>query len=129
MNRRFLGFTALTAVIAKWIPNMEAKKVEKLFAHQVYFWLNNPTSEADKKMLIKGLKTLLKIKKIKAHHIGIPAGTHREVVDSSYSVSWLIFFNSAKDQDVYQSDALHEKFVNEYKHLWSKVVVYDSVGL
>lgn len=98
-----------------------------MFIHHVYFWLHNPGSEADKKMLIEGLQNLSKVSTIKSFNIGIPAGTRRDVIDSSYSVSWLLFFNNGTEQESYQSDPIHLKFVQECKHLWNKVVVYDTV--
>jgi hypothetical protein len=98
------------------------------FIHHVYFWLHNPGSEEDKKALIDGLKRLSKVSPIKSHYIGTPANTRRDVIDSSYSVSWLLFFDNAADQDSYQTDPIHLEFVKTCKHLWSKVVVYDTVN-
>ena len=98
------------------------------FIHHVYFWLHNPESEADKKNLVEGLKKLSKVSTIKSFHIGLPAATRREVIDSSYSISWLLYFDNAADQDSYQTDPVHLKFVDECKHLWKKVVVYDTVN-
>ncbi len=98
------------------------------FIHHVYFWLHNPGSEADKKELIEGLKKLSQVNTIKSFHIGQPAFTRREVIDSSYSISWLLYFDTSAEQDSYQTDPVHLKFVDECKHLWKKVVVYDTIG-
>jgi len=103
------------------------KTMKNIFIHQVYFWLKNTGSEADRSKLIEGLQKMAKIKLLKNCHIGLPAGTPREVVDGSYAVSWLAFFKTKADQDAYQVDPIHKKFVEDYGHLWSKVVVYDSV--
>ena len=97
---------------------------KNIFVHHVYFWLKDP---ADKHKLIEGLQKLSKAPTIKWFHIGQPAGTNRDVIERSYSISWLLIFNNAQDQDSYQSDPIHLKFVEECAHLWSKVVVYDSV--
>lgn len=98
-----------------------------VFVHHVYFWLSNPDSPEDKKALLAGLKKLSTVKTIKFFHIGEPATTNRDVIDVSYSLSWLLFFENKADQDSYQVDPDHLKFVDECKHLWKKVVVYDSV--
>ncbi|MBX3240278.1 MAG: Dabb family protein [Chitinophagaceae bacterium] len=98
------------------------------FVHHVYFWLNNTGSKEDLEQLVAGLKKLSAVKTIKVSYIGKPAGTNREVIDSSYSVSWLCFFDNKADQDSYQTDPIHLKFVDECKHLWKKVIVYDTVG-
>jgi hypothetical protein len=41
----------------------------------------------------------------------------------------MVFFNSKEDQESYQTDPIHLKFVEENSHLWSKVVVYDSTDI
>lgn len=103
------------------------KGMKGIFVHQVYFWLKNPGSTADRDKLVEGLKTLTKIKHIKSWHIGIPAGTSRDVIDGSFSISWLNTLKDRAAQDAYQIDPIHLAFVENYKHLWNKVVVYDSV--
>jgi hypothetical protein len=99
------------------------------FIHHVYFWLKNPGSTDDCKQLIEGLNKLSAAPTIKDFHIGVPAATSREVIDSSYAVSWLLLFKDKEDQDVYQTDPIHLKFIGECAHLWSKVVVYDTVDI
>lgn len=104
-----------------------AQPKKNLFVHHVYFWLKNPDSKEDKAKLLEGLQGLSKVKTIQMFHIGQPADTNREVIDRSYAISWLLLFNSKADQDSYQVDPIHLDFVKNYSHLWSKVVVYDSV--
>lgn len=97
--------------------------------HHVFFWLKNPGSKPDRDALIAGLNTLRGIEVIQQLHIGVPASTEkRDVVDNSYDVSELMFFKSIADQKLYQDHPLHLKFVKDCSHLWSKVVVYDSVA-
>ena len=98
-----------------------------MFIHHVYFWLNNSGNKEDKVKLIEGLKKLSKASTIKTFYIGEAAATRREVIDSSYDVSWLLFFDNAADQDSYQTDPIHLKFVEECSFLWKKVLVYDSI--
>ena len=100
-----------------------------MFIHHVYFWLKNPGSEDDQAKLIEGLKKLSKVNTIKKFYIGIPAATNRDVIERSYSVSWLLFFDNPSAQDSYQTDPIHLKFVEECSSLWNKVVVYDSVDV
>ena len=99
------------------------------FIHHVYFWLMNPENINDYNQLIEGLNKLSAVTTIKNFHIGKPASTKREVIDSSYSVSWLLLFNNKEDQDSYQTDPVHLKFVEQCSHLWCKVAVYDSAGI
>lgn len=103
-------------------------KLTGALIHHVFFWLNEPENEAHRKQLVNALNELLKVKTIRLSHIGYPAGTEsRDVVDHSYSVSYMVIFNDQAGQDAYQVDPLHLKFVEENQHLWKKVVVYDSV--
>ena len=116
----------LTTFAASANNNMNTKNI---FVHHVYFWLKNADNKDDLKKLIEGLTKLSKVKTIKTFHIGKPAGTSRNVIDASYSVSWLLFFDNKEDQDSYQTDPIHLKFVEECSPLWNKVIVYDSVDI
>lgn len=96
--------------------------------HQVFFWLKRSGSKADREQLAAGLRTLAKIEVIRSLQIGVPASTEkRDVVDSSFDVSELMVFDSAADQKIYQDHPIHKEFVAKYGHLWSKVIVYDSM--
>ena len=99
------------------------------FIHHVYFWLKNPESAEDLNQLIEGLKKLSKLSTIKDFHIGKPASTRREVIDSSYSASWLLLFKNKQDHDGYQTDPIHLRFVEECAHLWGKIQIYDTVDV
>ena len=102
---------------------------ESIFIHHVYFWLKDGSGEDARQKLIAGLNKLSSVKTIQDFHIGAPAYTSRDVVDNSYSVSWLLFFDSKEAQDSYQTDPDHLKFIEECSHLWSKVVVYDTINV
>jgi hypothetical protein len=98
-------------------------------AHHVFFWLKNPDSIADRDALIDGVRGLAAIPTVRALHVGVPAAVEpRPVVDGSYSVSELIFFDSIEDQNTYQSHPLHQAFIASFSPLWAKVVVYDCSG-
>ncbi|TCM22100.1 stress responsive alpha/beta barrel protein [Novosphingobium sp. PhB165] len=99
---------------------------EAKLVHHVFFWLRQPGSRADRDQLIAGLRSLQGIPVIRRLEIGVPASTEkREVVDSSYDVSELMYFGSAEDQKTYQDHPIHQAFVKSCEHLWEKVVVYD----
>lgn len=123
-RRHFIASAGLLA--SKGTTAKAAAK--KPLLHHVFFWLNNPNSEEDKQQLIKGLKALKGIPTIKEIHIGTLASTEkREVVDTSWDVSELMFFDDEAGQKVYQDHPIHVDFVKNYAHLWKKVIVYDSV--
>ena len=131
-RRKFITDSAKTAAglgLISFTSNSEIAMTasKNLFVHHVYFWLNNPESTDDLKKLLEGLNKLSKVKTIKMFHIGKPAGTNRDVIDGSYSVSWLLLFENRANQDSYQTDPIHLQFIDDCKHLWKKVVVYDSI--
>jgi hypothetical protein len=102
-------------------------RLTNTFIHHVFFWLKNPGSQEDRAALVAGLKKLSKAGTIKDSHIGVPAGTDRDVIETSYALSWLLLFETPADQEAYQTDPIHLQFIKECSSLWSKVVVYDSV--
>ena len=100
MKRR--NFIASASLLASTGTVSAAAK--KPLLHHVFFWLNNPNSEADKKQLIEGLKRLKGIPTIKEIHIGTLASTEkREVVDTSWDVSELMFFTTCSAVSKYGS--------------------------
>ena len=103
--------------------------LENVLIHHVYFWLKNADNINDKNALVAGLKKLSSVSTIQQFHIGQPAGTSREVIDGSYAISWCLIFASKDDEAVYQTHPTHLHFIETCSHLWSKVVVYDSVDL
>ena len=96
--------------------------------HSVFFWLKRPDSEDDRNALVAGLKTLAQIPEVNSLIVGLPASTEsRDVVDNSFQVSELMYFDDLEAQSAYQAHPIHNEFVENHSHLWEKVVVHDSV--
>lgn len=127
MKRRiFLAATPLLGAAAQ----TQTPTAEPTLLHHVFFWLKNPANATDRAQLIKGLKTLAGIPSIKKMHIGVLASTEkRDVVDTSWDVSELMYFTDEAGQKIYQDHHIHLEFVKNYSHLWQKVIVYDSVDV
>lgn len=131
-RRQFVGDTGKAAMAGTFIfaaTNQQEMEMKNVFVHHVYFWLKNADSAEDLDKLVAGLKKLATVKTIKQFHIGKPASTSREVIDGSYAVSWFTLFDNKPDQDSYQTDPIHLKFIEECSSLWKKVIVYDSVDM
>src|SRR5258708_3789102 len=148
-RRKFLGASAMTAGVLSLAGSASAKAVgeggtgaskgakggagsTKLppIVHHVFFWLKNPGSVEDRDQLVAGLKTLAGIPIIRELHVGVLASTEkRDVVDTSWQVSELMFFDNVADQAGYQQHPLHLEFVKNHSHLWAKVVVYDAMNV
>lgn len=124
-RRKFISTAViLTAGSTTMAKSISMKTKGNKIAHQVYFWLKNPE---DRQKLIDGVNTLKKIKTVRQIHVGIVAGTEkRDVIDTSWGVSLLLFFDDIAGEATYQTDPIHLDFVKDYSNLWSKVVIYDA---
>lgn len=97
-----------------------------MITHTVFFWLKNADSIEDRDKLIAGVRGLALIERVISLVVGVPAKSgDREVLDKTYSVSEILTFNTVEDEAVYQAHPLHQQFIAEHSHLWSKVTVYD----
>jgi len=131
-RRKFIATAATIATTgaAASASGLTVKKSNYPIVHHVFFWLKNPGSVADRDRIIEGLKTLKKIAAIKELRIGIVADTEkRDVVDKSWGVSELMFFENLHDQASYQSHPIHQQFIKDCGHLWEKVIVYDAIDI
>ncbi len=128
IRRKFLTVAAaLTAGTAASAIPLTATADKKQLVHHVFFWLKNPDSIEDRDKLVEGVKTLSKIETIRKIHVGVLASTEkREVVDTTWQVSELMFFDDTTGQKTYQDHPIHQAFIKNYGHLWAKVVVYDA---
>ena len=123
-RRNFLTAAIGTGTVSLAMTAPEKKQL----VHHVFFWLKNPGSVTDRDKLVEGVKTLSKIETIRKLHVGTLASTEkRDVVDTSWDVSELMFFDDTAGQKVYQDHPIHQEFIKNYSHLWSKVVVYDAM--
>jgi hypothetical protein len=133
-RRTFLAGAATlgaAATVGAALPTLAAdSKSKKQLVHHVFFWLKNPDSTADRDQLVAGVRTLGAIETVRLLHVGVLASTEkRPVVDTSWQVSELMFFDSPDAQAAYQAHPIHLAFVKNCGHLWSKVVVYDAQGV
>jgi hypothetical protein len=128
ISRRAFVAAATLLPLGATAASMEMQKNKPRVVHHVFFWLKNPSSTADRDKLLAGVKSLNKIETIRMLHVGVPAGTEqRDVIDNSYHVSELMFFDNVEDQKIYQDHPIHQKFITEHSMLWDKVVVYDTM--
>lgn len=127
-RRKFLSTSAILGSSLAVSASGVIKAEKKQLAHHVFFWLKNPDSKDDLNQLVEGVKSLGKIETVKKIHVGVVASTEkREVVDNSWHVSELLFFDDLEGQAVYQKHPIHLAFVEKCSHLMAKVVVYDAM--
>lgn len=95
--------------------------------HTVYFWLDPNLSEAERADFVTGAEALSTAPTVLHFFGGGPAGTEsRDVTDHSFDYSIHLHFNSEEDQNAYQVDPVHLKFVEEQAHKFATVKVFDS---
>jgi len=97
-----------------------------MLAHHVLFWLKADTTEEQKSAFRKGLESLQNIETVKQFHVGTPAPIERAVVDTTYTFSLVLFFEGMEGHDVYQVHDLHKAFLDEFRGLFEKVIIYDA---
>ncbi len=123
------GLAAAGLLTSASFPSDKVYNLEKLFIHHVYFWLKAPVTPEVRVKFERALRELVTIETIVDFHLGVPAPTNRDVIDTSYSYSLLVIFKNKADQDIYQPHPKHQKFIADCQDLWEKVVVYDSVSI
>ena len=99
----------------------------KMLVHHVFFYMAPEATEADKAALRAGIETLTKIEALSQWHLGVAAPTDRPVIERGYTFSWLTIFENGEAEAAYQQHPTHLEFIKNCSHLWSKVVVYDSI--
>jgi len=126
---KYAHFIIVTILMFSSCQQPDSNTIDTNFVHVVYFWLNNPDSQSDKQEFEEKLGLFMKTSQYaKTKFVGVPSLSDRDVVDDSFTYSLIVSFPSKEAQDKYQSEPAHLKFVEDAKHLWSKVIVYDSLN-
>ena len=107
--------------IANQIP------IKNVFIHHVFFWLKEPDNAEARTRFENGLQLLITIPQIQSSHVGVPVKSNREVVDDSFTYSYIAFFKNREDQAIYQTHPTHLQFIEDCQTLWKKVIVYDAM--
>ncbi|WP_040480653.1 Dabb family protein [Mariniradius saccharolyticus] len=125
-RRKFIQTLAVASVAtALPIELMAEQSKKQKMIHQVFFWLK---PGEDVKDFLKEASVLGKCKTVAKSYMGVPAPTEaRDVVDHSYQVACTLFFDSIEDQNIYQTDPEHLKFIERNSNKWASVKVYDFV--
>ena len=133
-RRKFIEKSAKSVAAAGLISvsscaDKELNSMGNMFIHHVFFWLKTPVTTEMRQKFEASLRELVSVETIISYHLGIPAPTNRDVIDTSYSYSLLTTFRNKEDQDIYQTHPIHLKFIEDCQNLWERVTVYDSVSI
>jgi hypothetical protein len=108
-------------------PATQIQAAEPDLAHMVFFTLAEDTT-GNRETLVAACQKYL------SDHDGtvyfstgsINEDLDRDVNDKEFDVALHVVFDSRKAHDKYQTHPQHLKFIDENKHLWSAVRVFDS---
>lgn len=131
MKRNLLFLIALAGCFVQLsAQDKKSETFDSAFAHTVYFWFKNPDNQEDKAKFEHELKKFLDHSVYaKTNFIGTPPPATRDVVDGSFTYALIVTFESAEAQEGYQKEQPHLDFIAACKHMWEKVIVYDSNGI
>lgn len=98
--------------------------------HTVVFWLKPdiPASTATE-MAEFYYQQIAGVDGVDQVFAGRPAGSEREVVDSSYQLMTSLVFRDQAAQDAWQIDPVHDTFRDTFGPSFERVVVYDNLEL
>ena len=127
MTSPMKSFVAALAVGLLMSPLAPVRAEGPAMAHMVFFTLAEK-SDANRAALVAGCRKYLN------GHEGVQhfsVGTNdksfdRDVNDRSFDVSLHLVFKDRAAHDVYHDHPRHLEFIEKNKHLWGKVVVFDS---
>jgi len=97
-----------------------------MLVHSVFFWLNDTLSNEQKQQFTDGLETLKAIESAEAVYVGTPSTTERPVFDKSFSFAVTVILKDVAAHDAYQVDPLHTAFLETFKPMMAKVLIYDA---
>ena len=127
-----LALVAVTLVLGAWMMTPRSGEAEKAprepaLAHMVFFTLKDKSPQAKQQLVDACVKYL-------CGHEGtlyFSAGARveeldRQVNDKEFDVALHLVFKNKAAHDKYQTHPRHLKFIEENKHNWAKVRVFDS---
>ena len=77
--------------------------------------------------MAEGARSLPSIETVDQGYVGVPADTHRDVVENTYTYALILLFRDKDAHDRYQVHLDHLTFVETCARYWRKVIVHDSV--
>ena len=99
-----------------------------MLIHTVLFWLHKDLKSNQLTEFRASLETLKHIQSAEAVYIGTPADTppRPEVLVSTYDFCLTVVLKDVQAHDTYQTDPIHQQFIETYKPYWERVRVYDA---
>lgn len=122
-----LGAVVMAPVLASCCSSEKSADMSGKFMHHVFFWLKQADDEKVRSNFRDALVKLASIETVRFMHIGVPASTDREIIDTTYTFSLLVIFDDKKGHDIYQEHPIHDEFREKYADWWTRVRIYDTI--
>jgi hypothetical protein len=114
-------------VFASALAAGSARAQEPALAHMVFFTLQEDTKANREALVAACRKYLSDHEGTKYFSVGtICDDLSRDVNDRDFDVALHLVFANRAAHDKYQPHPKHVQFIEENKHLWTKVRVFDS---
>jgi hypothetical protein len=129
-RRNFIvgGLVASSSTLLSCSTETEVNQEYGPIVHSVFFWLKADISEEDKENFVNFFEALREIPEVQTLRYGKPAATNpRPVVDHSFTYNLLVTFANIEAINVYETHPIHLDAIEKYKHLWTKVLVMDTM--
>jgi len=98
-----------------------------MLVHNVFFTLNDFSSEAQQKLIAACNRCLADQAGVKFFAVGtLVKDLDRPVNDLNFHVGLHVVFENRAAHDVYQVSPQHVQFIDENKDNWKQVRVFDS---
>jgi hypothetical protein len=99
-----------------------------MLSHDVFFTLKDPSPASQKRLVDACKKYLRQHPGVVAFSVGtLEPELARPVNDRDFHVALHVAFKDRASHDLYQKAPTHVQFATEYKEMWSKVRVFDSI--
>jgi quinol monooxygenase YgiN len=103
-------------------------KEEMMLVHNVFFTVRDRSPEYAAQLVVACDKWLTDHPGTLFYAAGTLADLDREVNDRDFDVGLHLVFENREAHDAYQVSERHQRFIDENRHLWTKVRVFDSVA-
>jgi hypothetical protein len=98
-----------------------------MLVHNVFFTLRKGLDGVELTEFRMGLETLKQIKVARQVFIGSPAEVpERPVLIRNYDYCLTVLLDDLAAHEAYQSDPIHQRFVETHKDKWKRVRVFDA---
>ena len=100
----------------------------KRLMHSVVFWLRTDAPAGTTAEIAAFYQQrIAPVAGVERVFVGSPAGTDRDVVDSTCQIMSSVVFESEAAATAWQTDPVHDEFRERFDPTFERVIVYDTI--